>query len=52
MEMPSDPSPVIPLRATVRVVVPEPVTSTVPVALPVRFSVISPLDRKTVVAPV
>ena len=40
-EIPSEPSPVMELIVTVRVV-PEPVTATVPEALPVAFSVTLP----------
>jgi hypothetical protein len=49
--MPSVPVPAIPDTVTVRLVVPEPDTPTVPEAVPVVFNVISPEDSVTVPAP-
>ena len=46
MDMPMVPSPVILLIVTVRVVLPEPVTETVPLAVPVLFRVTSELCRE------
>lgn len=51
IDIPSEPSPVIPEMATVRVVVPLPDTLTVPVAVPVVFSVTSAALSVTDVAP-
>ena len=50
--IPSVPSPVIPEILTVIVVVPDPVTATVPVALPVASRVMFEFSRVTASAPV
>ena len=51
-EMPKVPSPVIELIVTVLVLVPEPLTATVPSADPVLLSVTLPATRETESAPV
>ena len=52
IEIPRVPSPVILEIVTVLVDVPDPVTFTVPVAVPVVFRVMSPLSNVTESAPV
>ena len=52
IEIPSVPSPVMEDIVTVLVAVPEPVTLTVPLAVPVLLRVTSPFAKVTVSAPV